>query len=227
MPICPAPSGRVTALGHTLFPVGEDQEAELLIRLRAGDEAAFTVVVERYHAPMLRLARSFVDSQAVAEEVVQDTWMGVLRGVDRFEGRSSLQTWLYRILVNRARTTGVREHRSVPVGGAEAAVPPGRFAADGTWATPPPHWSDEVDDRLSAPETAARIRALVDTLPTGQRQVVTLRDVDGLSSAEVCDVLGISEGNQRVLLHRGRSRIRGILEEETKQWLGGDDATPQ
>ena len=205
--------------------MGED-EGELLRRLRAGDEAAFAALVERYHAPLIRVALTFVPSRAVAEEVVQDTWLGVLRGVDRFEGRSSLQTWLYRILVNRARTTGVREHRSLPLADTEPAVDPARFAADGTWASPPEHWSDEVDERLSAPALAARIRMLVEQLPAGPRQVVTLRDVEGLSSAEVCEVLGITEGNQRVLLHRGRSRVRAVLEQEMQRWEGGERATP-
>ena len=205
--------------------MGED-EGELLRRLRAGDEAAFASLVDRYHAPLIRVALTFVSSRAVAEEVVQDTWLGVLRGVDRFEGRSSLQTWLYRILVNRARTTGVREHRSLPLADTEPAVDPGRFAPDGTWASPPEHWSDEVDERLSAPALAARIRTLVEQLPVGQRQVVTLRDVEGLSSAEVCEILGISEGNQRVLLHRGRSRVRAVVEEEMQRWEGGERATP-
>jgi RNA polymerase sigma-70 factor (ECF subfamily) len=205
--------------------VGED-EGELLRRLRAGDEVAFAALVERYHAPLIRVALTFVPSRAVAEEVVQDTWLGVLRGVDRFEGRSSLQTWLYRILVNRARTTGVREHRSLPLADTEPAVDPARFAPDGTWASPPEHWSDEVDERLSAPALAARIRMLVEELPAGPRQVVTLRDVEGLSSAEVCEVLGITEGNQRVLLHRGRSRVRAVLEQEMQRWEGGERATP-
>ena len=205
--------------------MGED-EGELLRRLRAGDEAAFAALVDRYHAPLIRVALTFVPSRAVAEEVVQDTWLGVLRGVDRFEGRSSLQTWLYRILVNRARTTGVREHRSLPLADTEPAVDPARFAPDGTWASPPEHWSDQVDERLSAPALAARIRALVEELPAGQRQVVTLRDVEGLSGAEVCEVLGISEGNQRVLLHRGRSRVRAVLEQEMQSWEGGERATP-
>jgi RNA polymerase sigma-70 factor (ECF subfamily) len=195
------------------------RDEELLQRLRAGDEQAFSALVDRFQASMIRLAQTFVSSRAVAEEVVQDTWLGVVKGIDRFEGRSSLQTWLYRILVNRARTTGVRESRTVPV--AEPAVDPARFAPDGTWATPP-----DADDRLAAVALAGRVRALVEELPAAQRQVVTMRDIDGLSSTEVCSVLDISEGNQRVLLHRGRSRLRARLEAEQRAWEGGDRAAP-
>jgi RNA polymerase sigma-70 factor (ECF subfamily) len=192
--------------------VGDD--AELLARLRAGDERAFVSLVDRYHASMIRLASTFVPNRAVAEEVVQDTWMGLLRGLETFEGRASLRTWLFRILVNRARSTGVREHRSVPVQWDEPAVDPSRFGPGGQWADPPAPWTDEVDDRLAAAGSMALIRRLIDDLPAPQRQVITLRDLEGLSSQEVCDLLDISEGNQRVLLHRARSRIRGVLAEE-------------
>jgi RNA polymerase sigma-70 factor (ECF subfamily) len=187
---------------------------ELVERLRAGDEQAFVALVDRYHTSMLRLATAYVPNRAVAEEVVQDTWLGVMRGIDRFEGRASLKTWLYRILVNRARTTGERERRSFPLGDDEPAVDPRRFNANGQWSDPPAPWTDAVDDRLSASVTVERIRHEIEALPPGQRQVVMLRDVDGLSSEETCEVLGISEGNQRVLLHRGRSRLRRLLEEE-------------
>ena len=124
-----------------------DSDGSLLGRLRDGDERAFVALVERYHSSMLRLALSFVSSQAVAEEVVQDTWLAVLRGLDRFEERSSLRTWLFRILVNRARTTGVREQRSVPVADPEPVVDPSRFDASGGWADPPEHWIEAAEDR--------------------------------------------------------------------------------
>ena len=193
--------------------MGDD--VELLARLRAGDETAFVALVDRYHGPMVRLASTFVPNRAVAEEVVQETWLGVLRGLDRFEGRASFRTWLFRILVNRARTTGVREHRSLPTSfDDEPAVDPSRFGADGAWREPPTPWTDEVENRLAAAGTVARIRDLVAELPALQRQVITLRDMDGVPSQDVCDLLQISEGNQRVLLHRARSRIRSILADE-------------
>jgi RNA polymerase sigma-70 factor, ECF subfamily len=189
-------------------------DTELLRRLRAGDEQAFVILVRRYHDAMLRLASSFVPSRAVAEEVVQDTWMGVVRGIGGFEERSSFRTWLFRILVNRARTTGERERRSIAVGTAEPAVDRSRFDAAGGWVSPPEQWVEDIDDRLRADKLAGRIRSAIEELPARQREVVTLRDVDGLSSDEVCHVLDISDGNQRVLLHRGRSRVRQVLETE-------------
>jgi RNA polymerase sigma-70 factor, ECF subfamily len=191
-----------------------DDDTELLHRLRAGDEQAFVILVRRYHDAMLRLAASFVPSRAVAEEVVQDTWMGVVRGIGGFEERSSFRTWLFRILVNRARTTGERERRSIAIGTAEPAVDQSRFDAAGGWAAPPEQWVEDIDDRLRAGKLAGRIRSAIEELPARQREVVTLRDVDGLSSDEVCHVLEISDGNQRVLLHRGRSRVRQVLETE-------------
>lgn len=191
-------------------------DADLVSRLQSGDGAAFVELVDRYHTPLLRLARTFVANQAVAEEVVQDVWLGVVRGIERFEGRSSLKTWLFRIMVNRARSTGVREHRETPVdlSVSEPAVSPDRFDRRGQWAEPPAAWAEEAEDRLAAKALAGRITGLLERLPEAQRQVVVMRDVEGLASAEVCSVLGISEGNQRVLLHRGRSRLRGMLEAE-------------
>ena len=191
--------------------LGDD--AELLTRLRAGDEQAFAALVQRHHTAMVRLASTFVPRRA-AEEVVQETWLGFLRGLDRFEGRASLRTWLFRILVNRARSAGVREHRSIPSDLNEPAVDPQRFASTGQWIEPPVPWSEQVEDRLVAAELSERLRALIDDLPPLQRQVITLRDVEGLSSQEVCELLEISEGNQRVLLHRARSRLRGILADQ-------------
>jgi RNA polymerase sigma-70 factor (ECF subfamily) len=190
--------------------VRDDQE--LVARLRAGEESAFIDVVDRYHQPMIRLASAYVPSPSVAEEVVQDTWLGMLRGLDGFQERSSLKTWLFTILVNRARTTGQRERRTTPLGDPEPSVDPNRFTNDGHWHQPPVPWTDEIDDQLAAAATMKFVRAAIDELPEGQREVVLLRDVEGFSSPEVCQVLGLSEGNQRVLLHRGRSRIRRALE---------------
>jgi RNA polymerase sigma-70 factor (ECF subfamily) len=198
--------------------VDSGTDGQLLTALRAGNEQAFVTLVHRHHDAMLRLASSFVPSVAVAEEVVQDTWVGVLRGIDGFEGRSSFRTWLFAILVNRARTAGARERRTIAVGdtGAvsdtEAAVAASRFDGGGTWASPPEHWIEEVEDRLEAGKLAGFLRTAIEDLPDRQRQVVTLRDLEGLSSEEVCSVLEISEGNQRVLLHRGRSRLRQAIE---------------
>jgi RNA polymerase sigma-70 factor, ECF subfamily len=189
-----------------------ESDADLLRRLRIGDEQAFVVLVERYNGSMLRIALSFVPSRAVAEEVVQDTWLAVLRGIDGFEGRSSLRTWVFAILVNRARSTGTREQRSVPVADAGPAVDASRFGPDGRWSSPPEHWIEEAEDRLAAGKLADLLRSAMDDLPVRQREVVILRDVEGMSSEEVCEVLAISEGNQRVLLHRGRSKLRQVLE---------------
>ena len=192
--------------------MGQDTEADLLARLRAGDERAFVILVQRYHAAMFRLASSFVPNAAVAEEVVQDTWLGVLRGISGFEERSSFRTWLFRILVNRARTAGERERRTVAIGDTGAAVAASRFDDSGAWLSPPEHWIEEVEDRIEAGKMAGLIRTAIGDLPDRQRQVVTLRDIEGLTSEEVCGVLDISESNQRVLLHRGRSRLRQAIE---------------
>ena len=191
-----------------------ESDGELLLRLRSGDERAFVTLVERFHQPMLQLATSFVPSRAVAEEVVQDTWLAVLRGLDGFEGRSSLKTWVFRILVNRARTTGSLEQRSVPVADPQPVVDPARFDAAGSWADPPEQWIEAAEDRMQAGRLADRIRAWIDVLPARQREVVLLRDVEGMSSEEVCTVLALTEVNQRVLLHRGRSRLRQLFEDE-------------
>jgi RNA polymerase sigma-70 factor (ECF subfamily) len=201
--------------GDTLPTMESDEE--LLRRLRAGDEGAFVTLVERHNGPMLRLALSFVPSRAVAEEVVQDTWLAALRGLGAFESRSSLKTWLFTILVNRARTTGVREARSVPIGDAGPVVDASRFGPDGGWAVPPEHWIEDAEDRIDAVKLSDLLRVVLDTLPARQREVVLLRDVEELSSADVCEVLAISEANQRVLLHRGRAKLRQALESE----LGG------
>jgi RNA polymerase sigma-70 factor (ECF subfamily) len=192
-------------------------EVDLVARLRAGDEEAFVALVRRHHAGLIRLASSYVPNRDVAEEVVQDAWLGVVRGIEKFEGRSSLQTWLYRIVVNRARSAGVREHRETPADLTGADHPSERFGGDGGWLEPPVPWTEQVDDRLTAASLLDRIRDCLDQLPDGQRQVVTLRDVDGLGPGETCAALGISEANQRVLLHRGRARLRGLLDAEMRE----------
>lgn len=186
-------------------------EAVLVERLRAGDDAAFSALVREYHRPLLRLAASVVGSPAVAAEVVQDTWLAVVRGVDRFEGRSSFKTWLFHILLNRARSTAARERRTESV---DVDVLADRFDGSGAWSAPPVPWSDRVDERLVAERLAPRAHALIDELPDAQRRVLLLRDVDGLPADEVASLLGVSSGNQRVLLHRARARVRAGLEAE-------------
>ena len=200
---------------------------ELVARLRAGDRAAFEAVVQMWMPSMLRIARAHVASQAVAEEVVQDTWLAVLRGLDRFEGRSSLKTWVFRILVNQAKTRGVRDHRSVPFsslagddpGSDSPTVDPSRFLGPddryaGHWAAPLPRWDELPVERLESKETIATIQRAIDALPPRQREVITLRDIEGWEAAEVSGALDLSEGNQRVLLHRARAKVRQAVEEE-------------
>ncbi len=189
---------------------------ELLTRLRNGDEEAFVTLAARYQQPMLRLATSMVPSLAVAEEAVQDTWMGVLRGIEQFEGRSSFKTWLFRILTNRTRSAGSREHHHVPLEELHA-VDPARFDSQGQWADPLDQWTDESVSRLDLANWTPVLKSALEELPPRQRQVVVLRDVDGLSNDDVCAVLDISSGNQRILLHRGRSRLREILESKLER----------
>lgn len=187
-------------------PVGRDDD--LLTAVRAGDEAAFTELVRHYHPSLVRLAQSIVGSRAVADEVVQDTWLAVVKGVDRFEGRSSFKTWLFHILMNRARSAAGKEWRTQPAGDVDAD----RFGGNGVWSVPPVPWSDRVDDRLTAEQLVPVARMVIDTLPESQRQVLILRDVEGLPAAEVAALLDLSDGNQRVLLHRARARVRSELE---------------
>jgi RNA polymerase sigma-70 factor (ECF subfamily) len=198
-----------------------DDERDLIRRLRAGDEDAFMMLVEMYGPLMLRLALNYVRSRAVAEEVVQEAWLGVLNGIDRFEGRSSLKTWILRILVNRARTRGEREARTVPLSsldgpdGDGSSVDPERFFGSdhprfpGGWATPPEPWPE---DALLAQETLDQVRAAIAKLPPRQQEVILLRDVEGWEPEEVAEALGVSDGNQRVLLHRARSKVRADVE---------------
>lgn len=194
--------------------VSEDPDSELLSRLRAGDEGAFVELAGKYQGTMLSIARRHVPTSAVAEEVVQDTWIGVLRGINRFEHRSTFRTWLFRILVNRAISAGIRERRSVPVDDLAPVVLASRFDAGGTWEVLPEPWTDQVDDKVIAEKIATRIRAAISELPLHQGEVVTMRDVQGLSSEEVCAILDISQANQRVLLHRGRAKLRQVIEAE-------------
>jgi len=201
-----------------------NDDAVVVAALRRGDESVFTELVNAYSSSLLRLAQDFVRTRPVAEEVVQETWLAVLSGIDRFEGRSSLKTWLFRILVNKAKTRGVREARTVPfssfVGDEDTGpvVPEERFRGPddqwpGHWASPPVPLDTVPETRLLARETRQRIAGALETLPDTQRAVVTLRDVAGWDSEEVCEALGLSEGNQRVLLHRGRAKLRAALED--------------
>ena len=200
-------------------------DAELIAALRAGDERAFEGLVERLHPSLVRVARLYVSSDAVAQEVAQETWLGVLNGLDRFEERSSLKTWIFRILANIAKTRGVREGRSVPfsaVAGpeedepavdAERFIPADAERAARHWAIPPAVWSTEPDERVLAGETRELIFRAIDGLPPNQRAAIVLRDVEGWSSEEVLNELGVGETNQRVLLHRARSKVRQALED--------------
>ncbi len=199
-------------------------EAALLARLRSGDERAFETLVERLYPTMLAVARHHVSSRAVAEEVVQEAWLGVLKGLDRFEGRSSLKTWILRILVNTAKTRGARDARLVPFAslaphGDEPAVEPGRFRGPddpfpGHWRSYPGNWQRLPEEALADRETLDVVLSTIQQLPPPQRLVITMRDIQGCDAAEVCEVLDVSEGNQRVLLHRARSKVRSALERQ-------------
>ena len=202
---------------------GPDRDARLLAALRAGDEEAFAALVRRHHASMKRVARMYVSTDAVAEEVVQETWLAAIAGLERFEQRATLKTWLFHILTNKAKTRGVRERRTVPfaslAGGDEPAVSPDRFQRDGDawpghWATPPRPWEDP-ERRLQSLEARERLREAIAALPSAQQAVLTLRDVEGLEAEEVCALLDLTPGNQRVILHRARAKVRDALE----QWF--------
>jgi RNA polymerase sigma-70 factor (ECF subfamily) len=200
-------------------------DLELIELLRARDEAAFMSLVDRLQPMMLRVARMYVSSQAVAEEVVQEAWLGVLQGIDRFEGRSSLRTWILRIVSNIAKTKGQREGRSVPfasLAGDDLDRPtfdPDRFLGPGEewaghWSSMPTEWRGLPDERALASETLAVVRAAIDALPPMQAEVIRLRDVLGWTSEEVRNALDLTETNQRVLLHRARAKVRRALERE-------------
>jgi RNA polymerase sigma-70 factor, ECF subfamily len=199
------------------------EEAELVARLRAGDERAFESLVESYHGTMIAVARTYVKTRDVAEEVVQEAWLGVLKGLDRFEGRSSLKTWILRILVNTAMTRGGREARSVPfsslapVDEEQPAVEPERFrppgeAFAGHWNAYPGDWRSLPEEGLLGRETLDVVKRAIEELPGSQRPVIAMRDIAGCSAEEVCEALEVSAGNQRVLLHRARSHVRAALE---------------
>jgi len=200
-------------LGSTLPHVETD--AELLGLLQSGDEQAFVMLVNRYQMPLLRLACSMVSDRSIAEEAVQDTWMGVVRGIDRFEGRSSLKTWLFHILVNRVRSARtIEQQRRLPQ---QPSVDPECFTPSGQWSEPVESWDDELADRLDAMAIMPVLGRALEGLPARQREIVLLRDVEGLSSQEACDVLGLRPGNQRILLHRGRANLREALVTEMKK----------
>ena len=189
-------------------------DAELLRRLLGGDEKAFTELVVRYNVTLIRVALYYVNNQASAEDVAQETWIAVLRGVDRFEGRSSFKTWLFRILVNRARSTGTREHRSIPIDptGSEASVNANRFDDGGAWRVPPEPFTDVIDRAIANEKIISLVHDAIARLGEPQRAVVTLRDVEGLSTMEVAELLELSVANVRVILHRGRARVRSDVE---------------
>jgi RNA polymerase sigma-70 factor (ECF subfamily) len=196
-------------------------DAEIVAALKLGEERVFADLVDAYSPGLMRMAQLFVRDRAVAEEVVQETWLGVLHGIDRFEGRSALKTWIFRIAVNTAKTRGQREARSIPFSAAirddEASVDPDRFLpADhrypGGWMMGPSDWRTPEAQLLEG-ETRDAILHAIDRLPDAQKAVITLRDLEGCPAEEVTEALGISDGNQRVLLHRARSKIRGAIEE--------------
>jgi RNA polymerase sigma-70 factor (ECF subfamily) len=201
-------------------------DRKLVKALQRGDEQAFMALVERHHASLLRIARMYVPTKEVAEEVVQETWIAVLNGIGRFERRSSLKTWIYSILVNIAKTRGQRERRTIPFSASgpavdgEPAVDPDRFTRDGAWSLGPTPWETPEESLLSG-ETRDLILQTIDGLPNSQREVITLRDVEGWPSREVCNALDITETNQRVLLHRARSKVRAALE----SYLGAMEPT--
>ncbi len=199
-------------------------ESELIASLRAGDEASFVRLVELYNAGMIRVARMYVRDRSIAEEVAQEAWLGVLRGLDRFQARSSLKTWIFRILLNCARARAGREQRSIPfsaagealIEGAEPAVDASRFRGPGDpyhggWVSFPASWGRTPEQRVLSGEVQQLVGAAIDQLPPAQREVVVMRDVQGWSAEEVCQLLQVSESNQRVLLHRGRSKLRCAL----------------
>jgi RNA polymerase sigma-70 factor (ECF subfamily) len=205
--------------------VAAASEERLLARLRAGDESAFRELVGRHDRAMKRIALTFVRSPSVADEVVQETWLAVIKGLERFEARSSLKTWIFRILANRAQSRGAREQRTTPFSSLlppddedGPTVDPDRFlpsghAAAGYWNVTPSQFFELPEDRLLAAETSELVVAAIEQLPDRQRQVIRLRDVEGWDAEEVCKCLDVSPANQRVLLHRARSAVRASLEE--------------
>ena len=202
--------------------VASSADLALVEGLRAGDETTFMMLVEEHQAAMLRIARMYVSSRAVAEEVVQEAWLGIIKGLDGFQGRSSLRTWMYRIVTNVAKTRGQREGRSIPFSALaaderEPAPDPGWFQGPtepfpGGWRASPDEWQGIPEDRLIGHETLERIGRAIEALPPIQAEVIRMRDVLGWTSEEVRNALDLSETNQRVLLHRARSRVRRALD---------------
>jgi RNA polymerase sigma-70 factor (ECF subfamily) len=192
-----------------------DDDQVLLDGLRAGDERAFEMLVARYDGGLRRVARTFLRTPSAVDDVVQDTWLGVLRGLQTFEGRSSLRTWMFSILLNQARTRAKRDARSLPFSALETedgpTVDPAAFGADGRWASAPPRLDGDPETGLLSGELRAQLLRAVEELSDEQRAVITLRDLVGCSAPEVCELLDISDGNQRVLLHRARTRVRHAL----------------
>jgi RNA polymerase sigma-70 factor (ECF subfamily) len=215
-------------MGQTPVPLRSD-ETVLIESLRCGDEIAFTALLDEHYAAMVRFARIYVRDRAVAEEVVQETWEAVVKGIDRFKAQSSLKTWIFRILTFRAQTHARGENRSIPFStywspdtdSQERAVEPERFHITGRWpghwVSLPQNWDELPEDRVLSRETYAYIQQAIEALPPQQREVITLRDVEGWTVAEVCDLLGVTDVNQRVLLHRARSRVRRALEQLLKE----------
>jgi len=218
----------VTSRDPCVTPVGMAGDSELVARLLDGDDAAFATLVDTYHSTMKRVAAGYLGGAPTAvDEVVQETWMAVLKSLDRFEGRSSLKTWIFRILANRAITRAKRERRSVPMSAMgtleeadQPALDPSLFDGSGMWTTPPVSWGTDPDRALMDGEIRRLVDEAVATLPDRQRTVITLRDLEGWSSTDVRNVLEISETNQRVLLHRARSKVRAALE---SYYRGRDD----
>jgi RNA polymerase sigma-70 factor (ECF subfamily) len=190
-------------------------DEELLRRFLAGDREAFATLVRRYQTVIVQIARYYVNSTATAEDVAQDTWIAVLKGAERFEGRASFKTWLYRIVANRARSTGTREKRQIPVDHTDP-VSGDRFNSEGMWKEPPVPFADFLADAEANSALAAAIHAAIDDLPDVQRSVVTLRDVEGLSTSDVASLLDLTEANVRVVLHRARAHIREVVERVAK-----------
>ncbi len=187
----------------------------LVAKMVAGDADAFRQLVLRYHSTLVRVARYYVNSEATAEDVAQDTWIAVIKGAEKFEGRSSFKTWLLRILVNRARRTGTREHRQIPTNPVDP-VQAQRFDEQGMWREPPQPFTEVVEGRLANAATLAAVRAAIAALPEPQQAVVTLRDVEGLSTEEVSELLELSVANVRVILHRGRAKVRDAVESSVR-----------
>jgi RNA polymerase sigma-70 factor (ECF subfamily) len=196
---------------------GSTDERALIAALKRGDEQAFAFLVMRQQASMLAFARSFLRNPAAAEEAVQDTWLALITGIDMFEERASLKTWSFSVLANIARTKARREGRTISftdMGYNEPGVDADKFSGDGTWLSPPGQWSEINPERIVAGrQMLAHAMAALDGLPDNQRAVVTLRDIEGLSAEDACSILGVSDANQRILLHRGRARIRASLDQ--------------